>query len=209
MQAKQGGRSMNIGVLASGSGTNLQAIMEACDRGEVAGRVVVVISDRQEALALRRAAAQGIPARFVNPGDFRGREAYDRAVVALLQEHRVEVVALAGFMRLVSPYFVGMYPNRILNIHPALLPAFPGTRGVEDALAYGVKVSGCTVHFVDEGLDTGPIILQAAVEVKENDTPESLHQRIHREEYRLYPRALDLFSRGKIQLEGRRCIIHE
>ncbi len=200
---------MNIGVLASGSGTNLQAIMEACEKGEIAGRVAVVISDREEAFALKRAAKKGIPAHFLNPKGYKDREAYDGAAVALLQEYRVEVVALAGFMRLVSPYFVRMYPNKIMNIHPALLPAFPGTHGVEDALAYGVKVSGCTVHFVDEGLDTGPIILQAAVEVKDDDTAESLHQRIHKEEYRLYPRALDLFARGKIQLEGRRCIIHE
>ena len=200
---------MNIGVLASGSGTNLQAIMEACEKGEIAGRVAVVISDREEAFALKRAAKKGIPAHFLNPKGYKDREAYDGAAVALLREYRVEVVALAGFMRLVSPYFVRMYPNKIMNIHPALLPAFPGTHGVEDALAYGVKVSGCTVHFVDEGLDTGPIILQAAVEVKDDDTAESLHQRIHKEEYRLYPRALDLFARGKIQLEGRRCIIHE
>ncbi len=200
---------MNIGVLASGSGTNLQAIMEACEKVEIAGRVAVVMSDREEAFALQRAAKKGIPAHFLNPKSYQSREAYDGAAVALLQEYRVEVVALAGFMRLVSPYFVRMYPAKIMNIHPALLPAFPGTHGVEDALAYGVKVSGCTVHFVDEGLDTGPIILQAVVEVKDDDTAESLHQRIHKEEYRLYPRALDLFARGKIQLEGRRCIIHE
>lgn len=200
---------MNIGVLASGSGTNLQAILDACDGGEIAGRVAVVISDREEAYALQRAARKGVPTRFLDPKSFPDREAFDRATVALLREHRVEVVALAGFMRLVSPYFVRMYPARIMNIHPALLPSFPGTSGVEDALAYGVKVSGCTVHFVDEGLDTGPIILQAAVEVKDSDTPETLHQRIHTQEYRLYPRALDLFARGKIKLEGRRCIIHE
>jgi phosphoribosylglycinamide formyltransferase 1 len=199
---------MKIGVLASGSGTSLHAIMEACERGEIAGLVAVVISDRQEAFALKRAEAKGIPAHYLNPKDYQGREAFDRAIVSRLKEHGVEVVALAGYMRLVSPYFVGMYPAKIMNIHPALLPAFPGTRGVEDAVAYGVKVSGCTVHFVDEGLDTGPIILQAAVEVLDWDTPDSLHRRIHKEEYRLYPRALDLLARGKIELKGRRCIIH-
>ncbi len=200
---------MNIGVLASGSGTNLQAIMEACERGGIAGEVAVVVSDQNEAFALERATKKGIPAHFLDPGTCPGREAYDRAVVSLLQKYEVGVVALAGFMRLVSPYFVHMYQMKIMNIHPALLPSFPGTRGVEDALAYGVKISGCTVHFVDEGLDTGPIILQAAVEVRDDDTAESLHQRIHREEYRLYPRALDLFARGKIKLEGRRCMIHD
>ena len=198
---------MNIGVLASGSGTNLQAIMEACEEGKIAGRVAVVLSDRREARALKRAGERGIPACFLDPKEYRDREAYDRALAALLQKYGVEVVALAGFMRLVSPWFVRAYPMKIMNIHPALLPAFPGTRGVEDALDYGVKVSGCTLHFVDEGLDTGPIILQAAVEVRDDDTPESLHRRIHREEYRLYPRGLDLFARGNIELKGRRCIV--
>lgn len=199
---------MNIGVLASGSGTNLQAIMDACDQGEIAGRVAVVISDQKEAKALKRAKDKGVPAYYLDPRLYKGREAYDRALVALLQKHEVGVVALAGYMRLVSPYFVQMYPAKIMNIHPALLPSFPGTQGVEDALNYGVKVSGCTVHFVDEGLDTGPIILQAAVEVKDDDSPATLHQRIHQLEYSLYPKALDLFARGKIQLQGRRCIIH-
>ena len=199
---------MKIGVLASGSGTNLQAIMDACDQGYIAGRVAVVVSDQKEAKALTRAKDKGIPACYLDPRQYKGREAYDRAVVALLHKHEVGVVALAGYMRLVSPYFVQAYPSKIMNIHPALLPSFPGTRGVEDALAYGVKVSGCTVHFVDEGLDTGPIILQAAVEVKDDDTPATLHQRIHQLEYLLYPKALDAFARGKIQLQGRRCIIH-
>lgn len=199
---------MKIGVLASGSGTNLQAIMDACDNGEIAGQVAVVISDKQEAMALKRAENKGIPFYYLDPGKYRDREAYDGAVAALLQKHEVGVVALAGYMRLVSPFFVQRYRGKIMNIHPALLPAFPGTRGVEDALEYGVKVSGCTVHFVDEGLDTGPIILQAAVAVKDDDTPVTLHQRIHQLEYSLYPKALDLFARGKIQLQGRRCIIH-
>ncbi len=198
-----------IAVLASGSGTNLQAIMDACSAGDIAGQVVVVAGDQREAMALTRAQRAGIKTHFLDPSAYRNRVDYDKAMVALLVQSQVDVVALAGYMRLLSPYFVAAYPHKIMNIHPSLLPSFPGTRGVEDALDYGVKVSGCTVHFVDEGLDTGPIILQATVPVLDDDTVESLHKKIHREEYKLYPRALDLFARGKIQLKGRRCIINE
>ncbi len=198
-----------VAVLASGQGTNLEAILEEIAQGKVAARVVLVISDRERAPALERARRRGIRAMFVDPGLYRSREEYDAAVIGELKEERVELVVLAGFMRLLSPLFIREFPMRVMNIHPALLPSFPGTSGIEDALAYGVKVTGCTVHFVDEGLDTGPVILQEAVPVIQDDTAETLHQRVHAAEYRLYPRAVDLFCRDKLKVEGRRCYIVE
>ncbi len=198
-----------IAVLASGTGTNLEAILEAEAKGEIAGAVKLVVSDQETAQALQRAKKRQVKALFINPGDYGSREQYDRAIVEKLKEEKIDLVALAGFMRLLSPYFVNSYPQRIMNIHPALLPAFPGLDGVEQALDYGVKVSGCTVHFVDEGLDTGPVILQEAVPVIQQDTVETLHQRIHAAEYRLYPTAIDLFCREKLKVEGRRCMIIE
>ncbi len=196
-----------IAVLASGEGTNLEAILEAVERGEISGRVALVISDREEAPALGRARRRGVRALYVDPRNFRGREDYDRVLAVELQQARVDLVALAGFMRLLSPLLVRSFPVRIMNIHPSLLPSFPGTSGVREALDYGVKVSGCTVHFVDEGLDTGPVILQEAVPVLQGDTVETLHARIHAAEYRLYPRAIQLFCRDMLRVEGRRCFI--
>lgn len=201
------GKVKNIAVLASGQGTNLEAILTAIEESRVAARVVLVISDRAAAPALERARRRGIKALHVEPKFYRTREEFDSAVVGELRQAGVALVVLAGFMRLLSPVLVRAFPLQIMNIHPALLPSFPGTDGVEQALAYGVKVTGCTVHFVDEGLDTGPIILQEAVPVLEGDTVETLHQRIHAAEYRLYPRAIDLFCRDKIRVEGRKCCI--
>ncbi len=196
-----------IAVLASGRGTNLEAILEAVERGEIAGEVALVISDQQDAQALQRAERRGIKNLFMDPRESGSREQYDQAIVEQLQKDRIDLVALAGFMRLLSPLFVEAFPMRIMNIHPSLLPAFPGLDGVEQAFKYGVKVTGCTVHFVDEGLDTGPVILQEAVPVIQEDTVETLHQRIHASEHRLYPRAIDLFCREKLKVEGRRCMI--
>lgn len=199
-----------IAVLASGSGTNLQAILAAVENGQIqGGQVVLVISDRKNAYALERASQHNIPAKHLSAFHYGSREAYDRDLVTYLAEQEIDLVVLAGFMRVMTPLFVQAFHQRILNIHPSLLPAFPGAHGVDDALAYGVKVSGCTVHFVDEGMDTGPIILQAAVSVHEHDTAETLHQRIHQLEYKLYPKAIDLWARGKIKIEGRRCIIND
>jgi phosphoribosylglycinamide formyltransferase-1 len=198
-----------IAVLASGQGTNLEAILKAVDSGEIAGRVEMVISDRQAARALEIARRRRIKALFLNPVDYRDRNTYDAAVVEQLNSAAIDLVVLAGFMRLLSADFVRQFPLRIMNIHPSLLPAFPGGNGVEQALAYGVKVTGCTVHFVDEGLDSGPVILQEAVPVFADDTVETLHQRIHAVEYRLYPRAIELFCRDKLIVEGRRCFIVE
>ncbi len=196
-----------IAVLASGQGTNLEAILEAVEREQITGQVVLVISDNADAPALERAARRKVKALFMDPKEHENRRAYDRAVVDVLKQEKVDLVALAGFMRLLSPLFVQAFPMQIMNIHPSLLPAFPGLEGVEQALEHGVKVTGCTVHFVDEGLDTGPIILQEAVPVIQQDTVETLHQRIHASEYRLYPTAIDLFCRDKLKVEGRRCLI--
>jgi phosphoribosylglycinamide formyltransferase-1 len=200
---------VNLAVLASGQGSNLQAIIEAVERGEIHGRVRAVISDVKEAYALERARRHNIEAIYLNPQDFPGRKAFNEAIAALLEERAIDLVVLAGYMRLLSPAVIDRFRGRIMNIHPSLLPAFPGLEGVKQALDYGVKVSGCTVHFVDEGLDTGPIILQEAVPVYDDDTVESLHERIHKVEHRLYPRAIQLFIEGKLRLEGRRCVRNE
>lgn len=196
-----------IVVLASGQGTNLEAILEAVERGEVAGRVVMVVSDRHDAPALERAKKRGIKALFVNPKDFSDRLDYDRALIKEIAAVQADLVALAGFMRFLSPLFIEAFPQQIINIHPSILPAFTGTDGVEQAFNYGVKVAGCTVHFVDEGLDSGPVILQETVPVIQQDTINTLHQRIHAAEHRLYPTAIDLFCRDKLRVEGRRCYI--
>lgn len=199
-----------IAVLASGNGSNLQAIIDAIASGTIRGaEVALVLSDKKDAYALNRAQKHGIKHKFFNPKLYASRQEYDRALIACLREHDIDLVVLAGYMRLVSAEFVDAFRNRIMNIHPALLPAFPGTNGIGDALAYGVKVTGCTIHFVDEGMDTGPIILQEAVTVRDNDTFESLRERIQKVEHRLYPRAIDLWVRGKIRIQGRRCFIDD
>lgn len=197
----------NIAVLASGQGSNLEAIFEAVERGEIACRIVVVISDRAGAPALERAKKRKVKALFLDPKQYASREAYDRALAAELKEMQVELIVLAGFMRFLSPQFVNEFPMQIINIHPSLLPAFPGTDGIEQAFNYGVKVTGCTVHFVDEGLDSGPVILQSTVPVLQQETVETLEQRIHAAEHRIYPTAIDLFCRDKLKVEGRRCLI--
>lgn len=200
---------MRLAVLASGFGSNLQAIIDAVEGGKIAGRVDVVISDQKGAYALERARRYGIGAVYIDPQNFSGREAYDQEVLALLQEKNIDLVVLAGYMRLLSPVLVGGFRGKIMNIHPSLLPSFPGLDGVQQALDYGVKISGCTVHFVDEGLDTGPVILQEAVPVYGQDTVGSLQERIHEVEHRLYPRAIQLFIEGKLEIEGRRCFQNE
>lgn len=206
-----GGRTepLRVGVLASGRGSNLQAILDAIEAGRLAARVVVVVSDRPDAQALDRARRHGVKAVFLDPKQYPDREAFDRAVLAVLEEHRVELVCLAGFMRLLTPAFVAAYRGRIMNIHPALLPSFPGLHAQRQALAHGVKVSGATVHFVDEGVDTGPIILQAAVPVRDDDTEETLAARILAEEHRIYPRAIQLFAEGRLEIQGRRVLVRE
>lgn len=193
-----------LGVLASGSGTNLEAIAQAIDDGDVPATVALVLSDNPDAFALERARRRGIETRVINLRDYEDRPAYDRAIVDALEKAGVDLVVLAGYMKLVGPGFVDAFSGRIMNIHPALLPSFPGEQGVKDALEHGVKVSGVTVHFVDKGLDTGPIIVQEAVPVEEDDDVETLHNRIHLAEYRAYPLAIRLFAQGRLLIEGRR-----
>jgi phosphoribosylglycinamide formyltransferase-1 len=195
-----------LGVLVSGRGSNLQALVEAQRRDELGGEIAVVVSNVEGALALERARAAGIATAF---RDHRGkkREEFDAEIVAILRAAGVSLVCLAGYMRLVSPLFVRAFPGRILNIHPALLPAFPGLAAQKQALDYGAKVSGATVHIVDEGLDSGPIVLQAAVPVLSTDSEESLSARILETEHRLYPRAVRLMFEGRCRVEGRRVIV--
>lgn len=198
---------LRLGVLASGRGSNLQAILDAIDAGRCPARVVVVVSDRPGATALDRARRAGAKAIHVDPHRYPDRAAFDQAVAAALAEHAVELVCLAGYMRLLSPAFVAAWRGRILNVHPALLPAFPGLHAQRQALEHGVKVSGATIHLVDEGVDTGPIVLQAAVPVLDDDTEATLAARILAEEHRLYAEAIRLYAEGRLQVEGRRVRI--
>jgi phosphoribosylglycinamide formyltransferase-1 len=193
-----------LGVLASGRGSNLQSILDAIAAGRCPARVAVVVSDRKDARALERARAAGVRAVHVDPDAFPDRAAHEAAVGAVLDAQGVELVCLAGYMRLLSPELVRRYRHRILNVHPALLPAFPGLRAARQALEHGVKVAGATVHLVDEGVDSGPIVLQAAVPVREDDTEETLAARILLEEHRLYPEAIRLFAEGRLEVVGRR-----
>lgn len=197
----------SLGVLLSGSGTNLQAVIDAIEAGILPAAIRVVISNREDAFGLERAKRHGIPAEVVDHRKFATREAFDQAVVEILQARRVELVVLAGFMRLLSPVFVKAFSNRIMNIHPALLPAFPGLHAQRQALAAGVRVSGCTVHFVNEECDQGPIIIQAAVPVFSDDTEESLSARILKQEHRIYPRAIQLYSEGRLRVAGGKVLV--
>jgi phosphoribosylglycinamide formyltransferase-1 len=202
---------LRIGVLASGRGSNLQAIIDSSAAGEIDVDVAVVVSDREDAVALARAREADIPAVYVDPGGYRTRltaEAEQRFIDAL-DAHRVDVVALAGFMRVLHERFLSRYEGRIVNIHPSLLPSFPGLDAQGQAFEYGVKWSGATVHFVDAGVDTGPIILQAVVPVFDGDTRDSLAARILREEHRIYPEALQLLASGRFRIEGRKVFLTE
>lgn len=199
---------MNVAVLVSGSGTNLQAILDAGKAGALgSARVVVVVSNVAGVRALERARAAGVPAEVLSHKPYPSRQAFDEALVALLRQRDVELVALAGFMRLLTPTFLGAFPGRVVNIHPALLPAFPGVHAQKQALDYGARITGCTVHFVDEGCDTGPIILQAAVPVLESDDEAALTARILAEEHRLYPAAIRAIADGRVHVSGRRVTI--
>lgn len=201
--------ALKIGVLGSGSGTNMQSIQDAIEAGRLNAEIACVISDVPGAGILDRAARHGRPAAYLNAAPFKTKldgEAETR-YIEHLQAHGVEVVVLAGFMRLVKTRLLAHYPYRVLNIHPALLPAFPGIDAWKQALDYGVKVAGCTVHFVDQGTDTGPIILQKSVPVFETDTPETLHARIQKQEHLAYPEALALLAGGRLRVEGRRVAV--
>lgn len=198
---------LKIGVLVSGSGTNLQAIIDRCQDGSLPAVVSCVISNKEDAFALERARRHNITAICLKHTEFSGRSAYDAELVKILRSHEVDLVVLAGFMRIITPEFVEAFPNAIMNIHPALLPSFPGLHAQRQALDYGVKVTGCTVHFVDAGTDTGPIIMQATVPVESDDTEDTLSARIQIEEHRLLPESIRLFAAGRLQVEGRKVTV--
>ena len=200
---------LRVGVLASGRGSNFRALVEAAQAGRIPATMVVLISDRETAPALDIARAQGIEALFLDPKQYPSREAHEKAIISALEERRVDLVCHAGYMRILTPSYVAHFRGRAFNIHPSLLPAFPGLRAQRQALAHGVRVAGATVHFVDEGVDSGPIVLQAAVPVHPGDTEESLAQRILVEEHRIYPEAVRLFAEGRLHIEGRIVQIRE
>jgi phosphoribosylglycinamide formyltransferase 1 len=195
----------NIGILLSGRGSNFEAIARNVAAGKIPAKIALVISNREQAPGLERARQMGLKTLFI-PSMGKEREAYDQEVVTALKEAKVDLVCLAGFMRILSPVFVRAFPGRILNIHPALLPAFPGLDAQKQALDYGVKFSGCTVHIVDEGMDTGPIVLQAVVPVLDHDTVETLSARILKEEHRIYSEAVCLMLEDKVRIEDRRTV---
>src|SRR5213596_164940 len=199
----------SIGVLLSGRGSNFEALAESVAAGRIPNaEIAVTISNREGAPGIARAKTRGIATRVI-PSKGLEREVYDRLVAAVLDEHQVDLICLAGYMRLLSPYFVAKFPNRILNIHPSLLPSFPGLESQRQALEYGVKLAGCTVHFVDENLDAGPIIVQAVVPVKDDDTEASLSERILTEEHRIYSEAVRIVLEGKYKIAGRRVLRFE
>jgi len=212
--------TLRIGVLASGRGSNLQAIIDAVETGSLKANLALVLSNKSDAQALERAKRHGAPAIFLDAKPFStkspdpvakqaAREAYDRAVLDVLKQHDIELVILAGYMRIVTSVLISAYPNRMMNIHPSLLPAFPGLDVQQKALDWGVKFSGCTVHFVTEGVDEGPIIIQAAVPVLDSDTADSLAARILVEEHRIYPKAIQLYAEGRLRVDGRLVRINE
>lgn len=198
-----------LGILCSGRGTNLESIIKAQKQGEIRAEIAVVLTDKPEAKALERAAQAGIAHHCVDRKACATREEFEEKLVAALEEAGVTLVVLAGFMRILSPYFVRKFCGRILNIHPSLLPSFGGAHAHRDVLAYGVKVSGCTIHFVDEGMDSVPIILQAAVPVMDDDTEDTLAARVLEQEHILYPRAIALYVDGRLKVEGRHVTILE
>ena len=199
---------MKIAVLVSGSGTNLQTLIDQLHQDETSGiDIAVVISDRRKAYALTRAERADIPTHIVRTQDFENRVDFDAEISRLIEHYAAELIVLAGFMKIFQSPFVRKYQNRIINVHPTLLPAFPGAHPVTDTLAYGVKIAGVTVHFVDEGVDSGPIIAQTAVPVLDTDDEESLHNRIQVEEHKLYPKAIKWYAQGKLKVEGRKVII--
>ncbi len=199
--------TVKLGVLISGTGSNLQAIIDAILRGDLKAEIRLVISNRPDAQGLKRARRHGIETAVIEHRKFASREDFDRAVLAALRDRSVELVALAGFMRLLSPVMIDAFPDRIMNIHNSLLPSFPGIHGPKDALEYGVKIAGCTVFFVTPGVDVGPVIVQAAVPVLAGDDEQRLAARILQQEHRIFPHAISLFQQGRLEINGRRVII--
>lgn len=197
-------KNKNVAIFVSGSGSNLQAIIDSDIR---CAEIAVVVCNNPEAYAIKRAERHGIPVEIVDHRGYSSREDFEHEILSRLNKYMIDLIVLAGFMRILSPYFVKNFRHRIINIHPALLPSFPGMNSARQALEYGVKYTGCTVHFVDEGVDTGPIILQAVVAVDDNDTEKSLAEKIHKQEHRIYPEAVELFCEDRLIIEGRRVLI--
>ncbi len=200
---------VKIGVLVSGGGSNLQSIIDQIEEGRLGAEIRVVISNIPEAYALERSVRHGLSTCVISHLAFPRREDFDRKVAEVLHFHEVELVVLAGFMRILTPLFLRAFPRAVMNIHPALLPSFPGLHVQQQALDYGVKFAGCTVHFVEEGVDTGPIIIQAVVPVFDDDTADTLSARILQEEHRIYPQAIQLYAEGKLAFRGRRVVVSE
>lgn len=198
---------INIVVLISGRGSNLQAIINAIEAGSIDAKIACIISNVPTAFGLERAKQQGISSAVVNNKDFKEKAEYEKELLTIIDSHKPDLICLAGYMRIVGADIIKKYKGKIINIHPALLPSFPGLHGQKQALNYGVKVSGCTVHFVDEGCDTGPVILQKTVPVFDSDTEETLSARILEEEHKAYPEAIQLFAQGRLKIEGRRVRI--
>jgi phosphoribosylglycinamide formyltransferase 1 len=201
--------TVKLGVLISGSGTNLQAIIDAILRGDLKAEIRIVISNRADAKGLERARRHGIESVVIDHRKFPTREDFDRALLTALRERSVELVALAGFMRLLSTVMLDAFPGRIMNIHNSLLPSFPGIHGPKDAIEYGVKIAGCTVFFVTPGVDVGPVIIQAAVPVLSGDDEDSLAARILQQEHRIFPNAIALFQQGRLEIQGRHVIVKD
>jgi phosphoribosylglycinamide formyltransferase 1 len=202
-------KKVPLGVLISGSGTNLQAIIDACESGALDAYVAVVVSNHESAAGLKRAKEHGIPGVHIDRGKFATTREYNAAIRDVLREHRCEYVVMAGYMRLLGNQVLDFYPNRVVNLHPALLPSFPGASGIRDAFDAGVKVTGVTVHFANEEFDKGPIIAQEPVVVSEDDTVESLEAKIHAVEHELLPRVLQLIAEGRVEVVGRKVRIHQ
>jgi phosphoribosylglycinamide formyltransferase-1 len=198
---------LKLGVLISGNGSNLQSIIDHIEKGSLKAIIKIVISNNPEAYGITRAKKHGIPTVVLKNGDFKNKEEFDLELIRILKNNCVDLVILAGFMRIITPALLKAFPHKIMNIHPALLPSFPGIHGQKQALDYGVKLSGCTVHFVDEGVDTGPIIIQSAVQVFDDDTEDTLAARILKEEHRIYSQAIQLFAESKIEIKGRKVRI--
>ncbi len=200
-------RILPIGGLVSGRGSNLQAIIDAINKGNLSAEIKIVISNNANSQAIVRANKHAIPTKILLDKGFPSKSEYDKKLIKILNKNGVDLVVLAGFMRIMSTDFIKAFPMKIMNIHPALLPSFPGLNVQKKALTYGVKFSGCTVHFIDEGVDTGPIIMQAAVPVYDNDTEKTLSKRILKEEHKIYPMAIQLFAEGKLNVAGRRVLV--
>ncbi len=200
---------LGIGVLVSGSGSNLQSIIDHIEKGQIQAEIRVVISNIPDAFALERAKKHGIPSVVVRHQDYPDREDFDKRMIESLQFFGIELVVMAGFMRVLTPLFLKAFPMKVINIHPAILPSFQGLHGQQKAFEYGVKFSGCTVHFADEGVDTGPIIIQAVVPVYDTDTVETLAERILKEEHRIYPQAIQWYAEGKLEVTGKKVRVKD